>query len=75
MARKRAGPTGWAAVQRRGHLSAQQVQMAQDLGLSPRRLLANIASRRSEPWKIPTGMWIEQLWAKQHGRTKTPDEA
>ena len=57
----------WARLKRSG-LSAEAVQMAKEMGLNPRKLAENIASRRSEPWKGPTEDWIRDLFAKRQSK-------
>ena len=68
----------WLTVQRRGHLTDDEVRMARELGLNPHKLLGNIASTRDEAWKAPTGVWIQEIYARRHRSKPTrrrPDGA
>jgi hypothetical protein len=43
--------------------------MAREMGLNPRKLLGNMSSVRSEPWKAPTAEWIRDIYAKRRRGT------
>jgi hypothetical protein len=63
----------WEAAQKRCHLSAEEVQMARELGFSARSLIKNVPNR-SEPWKAPVNEWIRHLYEKRmkKARAKKP---
>lgn len=62
----------WIDVRKTFKLSNAHVQMARELGLSPKRF-PNYADRKDQPWKLPLVEFIEQLYEKQFGKTR-PDE-
>ncbi len=57
----------WIAVRKKYRLTDAQVQMARELGLSPKRF-SNYADRKDQPWKLPLPEFIEALYEKQFGR-------
>lgn len=62
----------WVDARKRHHLSHAHVQMARELGLSPRSL-GSLDNHRQEGWKVPLPKFIEQLYEKRFGRTH-PEE-
>jgi hypothetical protein len=57
----------WADAQQRCRLGDEEVRMAKELGLSPRGLIENIPNR-SEPWKLPVNLWIQEMYAKMKAK-------
>ena len=57
----------WREAARRCRLSAEELAMAQELGLNPGALIRNIppVSGKKEPWKDPPGVRIRKLYEKQ----------
>lgn len=54
----------WAEAKKRCRLNAQDIQLAKQLGMSPKSLLKNIPSPK-EQWKLPVKDWIRSLaWEK-----------
>lgn len=54
----------WAEAKKRCRLNAQDIQLAKQLGMSPKSLLKNIPSPK-EQWKLPVKDWIHSLaWEK-----------
>jgi hypothetical protein len=43
------------------------MQMAHELGLNPTKL-GELDNHKQEPWKVPLGQFIEDLYAKRFGR-------
>jgi hypothetical protein len=70
----------WAEAARRCRLSAEVVEMAMALGMSPRDLLKNIPSA-SQRWKAPVADWVRRLYFKRFkdrpafGDRPTPEAA
>ncbi len=64
--RKSKGKKGdlWAEAQRRCRLNQEQLRMAQEMGLDPRKLIGN-RPNPSEPWKGPVGEWIEFIYDRR----------
>jgi len=40
--------------------------MARELGLNPKKL-GSLDNHHQEPWKLPLGQFIEELYAKRFG--------
>ncbi len=59
----------WAEAKRRARLSAEEVQMAKELGMGPKSVIKNIPNR-SERWKEPVGEWIRKLYRKRFGNRR-----
>lgn len=57
----------WAEAKKTCRLNQEEVQMAQQLGLNPKKLIANHSSVKQESWKAPVGEWIREIHAKQFG--------
>jgi hypothetical protein len=51
----------WIDARKRHRLSHQQVQMARELGLNPKKL-GKLDNHHQEPWKLPLPAFIEQLY-------------
>jgi hypothetical protein len=62
----------WIDARKRFKLSDAHIQMARELGLSPKRF-GRYADRTKEPWKLPLAEFIESLYLKQFGKER-PDE-
>ncbi|EMI54269.1 hypothetical protein [Rhodopirellula sallentina] len=62
----------WIDARRKFHLSHKHIQMARELGLSPKKF-GGYADRDKKPWKLPLPEFIEHLYEKQFGR-KEPEE-
>ena len=56
----------WARARKLCRLSGEEVRMARDLGLNPRKLVKNIPSP-SQRWKLPVRDWVRELYRKAHG--------
>lgn len=61
---KTKGDALWGEAKRRCRLSAGHIRMAKELGINPRSLIKNIPSK-SEPWKAPVRIWIEEMYRKR----------
>jgi len=59
----------WTNVQRKCGLDAGTIQMARDLGMTPRTVIANYSSSRQERWKVPVAEWIRDLHEKRFGKS------
>jgi hypothetical protein len=62
----------WIDARKKFRLSNAHVQMARELGLSPKRF-GSYADRKDQPWKLPLAEFIEALYEKQFGKPR-PDE-
>jgi hypothetical protein len=59
----------WVDARKRFRLSHMQIQMARELGLNPQKL-GKMANHDQEPWKLPIGLHIEELYQKHFGRPR-----
>jgi len=57
----------WAEAKRRCRLSAEDVRIAKEMGLSPRSLIKNIPGK-SQPWKAPVRVWIREMFEKRQAK-------
>lgn len=62
----------WINARKQFRLSDAHIQMARELGLSPKRF-AKYADRENQPWKLPLTEFIETQYRKQFGKDR-PDE-
>ncbi len=62
----------WINARKQFRLSDAHIQMARELGLSPKRF-AKYADRENQPWKLPLTEFIEAQYLKQFGKDR-PDE-
>lgn len=62
----------WIDARKKFRLSNAHIQMARELGLSPKRF-GSYADRKDQPWKLPLAEFIEALYEKQFGK-RCPDE-
>jgi len=56
----------WARAKKLCRLSVEEVRMARELGLNPRKLVKNIPGP-SQRWKLPVPEWVRELYRKRHG--------
>jgi hypothetical protein len=61
----------WIDARHRFHLSHEQVQMARELGMNPKKL-GNLDNHDQEPWKLPLPQFIRNLYSKCFGKER-PD--
>lgn len=61
----------WIEARERYRLSDSHIQMARELGLSPKKF-DGLANTRQEPWKLPLPEFIEELYFKHFNRRR-PD--
>ncbi len=61
----------WIVARRRHRLSHAQVQMARELGMSPKKF-GGLDNHDQESWKIPLPQFIESLYLKRFGKER-PD--
>jgi hypothetical protein len=56
----------WVKAKQVCRLNVEDIQMAKELGLSPKTLMKNPPSP-SQQWKLPVKLWIRELHAKRFG--------
>lgn len=67
MASKKLKMQEWIGARKRHRLSHAQVQMARELGMSP-RTLGKVDNPKQEPWKMPLPEYIAYLYEKRFGK-------
>lgn len=75
MAKKRRIPNKlqpWIEARKRYRLSHAHIQMARELGMSPKKL-GGLANRGQQPWKLPLPQYIEQQYQKRFDKPKPDD--
>ena len=58
----------WAECKRKCRLNNDDIALAKRLGLNPRSLIKNIPNK-SEPWKAPVKIWLQEIEAKRNKKT------
>lgn len=59
----------WAEAKKRCRLNQADIQMAKELGMTPKSLLKNIPTPKQQ-WKAPVKEWIHDLYESKFGRIK-----
>lgn len=57
----------WAEAKKRCRLNQADIQMAKELGMTPKSLLKNIPSP-TQQWKAPVKDWIRDLYESKFGK-------
>jgi len=57
----------WVEAKKRHGLTDEQVQMARELGMNPKKL-GKLDNHQREPWKAPLPQFIEELYRKRFKR-------
>jgi len=61
----------WIEARKRFKLSREQVQMARELGLNPKKF-GSLDNHKQEPWKMPLGSFIEHCYFRRF-KKRHPD--
>ena len=61
----------WIDAKKKYHLSNAHIQMAQELGMNPKKF-GSLANHKQEPWKLPLPEFIEECYFKRFNKTR-PD--
>lgn len=59
----------WVQVKKKHRLSVEQIAMAKELGLNPRKF-GSLDNNHQEPWKAPLGSFIEEIYQKRLAKKK-----
>ena len=62
----------WIEARKRFRLSHEQIQMARELGLNPKKF-GSLANNRQGPWKAPLPEFIEHIYEKRFGKSQPDD--
>jgi len=54
----------WMTAKRKYRLTDDQIQMARELGMNPRKF-GSLANHKQEKWKAPLAEFIEELYFKR----------
>ena len=54
----------WAEAKKRCRLNQNDIQMAKELGMTPKSLMKNIPSS-NQKWKAPVKIWIRDLYEEK----------
>ncbi|KAB7665541.1 hypothetical protein [Bacillus sp. B1-b2] len=60
----------WSEAKKRCHLNEMDVQMAKELGMTPKSLVKNIPAS-NQTWKVPVKIWIRDLYEEKFDRVLT----
>ncbi len=61
----------WIDAKKKYHLSHAHIQMAQELGMNPKKF-GGLANYKQEPWKLPLPEFIEECYYKRFKKER-PD--
>lgn len=61
---------GWKEAKKRCRLNEADIQMAKELGLTPKSLLKNIPTP-DQKWKAPVHLWLRDLYESKFGKRVT----
>lgn len=61
----------WIDAKKKFHLSNAHIQMAQELGMNPKKF-GSLANHKQEPWKLPLPEFIEECYYKRFKKSR-PD--
>ncbi len=56
----------WKVAKKRCQLNQNDIQMAKELGMTPKSLMKNIPSKNQQ-WKLPVKDWIRELYEEKFG--------
>ncbi|ASK64240.1 hypothetical protein CFK37_00360 [Virgibacillus phasianinus] len=56
----------WAEAKKRCRLNQNDIQMAKELGMTPKGLIKNIPFP-SQQWKAPVKVWVRDLYQDKFG--------
>ena len=59
----------WDEAKRKCRLGDEEIRMAREMGLNPKRLIKNIPSPR-EQWKQPVKIWIREMYEERHRKRR-----
>lgn len=59
----------WVEAKKKCRLNTATIQMAKEMGLSPKSLLKNIPSKNQQ-WKASVHVWIQDMYEDRFGEEK-----
>jgi len=60
----------WADAKKRCRLNEADIQMAKELGMTPKSLMKSIPAPNQQ-WKAPVKVWVRDLYEEKFGRVLT----
>lgn len=66
MSKKAAKITEWNEAKKKCKLTDFEIQMAKELGMTPKSLIKNIPAK-SQQWKAPVNEWVCELYSSKFG--------
>ncbi|MGY3718680.1 hypothetical protein ACWE42_24530 [Sutcliffiella cohnii] len=67
MGKKKNNDAAWVEAKKRCRLNQADIQMAKELGMTPKGLLKNIPAPNQQ-WKAPVNVWIRDLYESKFGK-------
>lgn len=64
---KKKGKYSWADAKKKCRLNQADIQMAKELGMTPKSLIKNIPNP-SQKWKAPVKVWVKNLYEDKFGQ-------
>ena len=64
---KKTKNSDWAEAKKRCRLNQADIQMAKEMGMTPKSLLKNIPAPNQQ-WKAPVREWIRELYESKFGK-------
>jgi hypothetical protein len=64
----------WARAKKHCRLSDEDVRLAKELGLNPRKLAKHNPSPNQQ-WKLPVKLWIRELYANRQRKRRPADKS
>ncbi|MCV9885077.1 hypothetical protein [Metabacillus halosaccharovorans] len=60
----------WKEAKKRCRLNDADIQMAKELGMTPKSLTKNIPSK-DQQWKAPVKVWVSTMYEEKFGKVLT----
>ncbi len=67
---KKGNSQAWVEAKKRCRLNETDIQMAKELGMTPKSLIKNIP-KPNQQWKAPVKVWIRDLYEEKFDRVLT----
>ncbi|WP_235848376.1 hypothetical protein [Litchfieldia alkalitelluris] len=67
---KRKKDEAWIEAKKRCRLNEADIQMAKQLGMTPKSLIKNIPTK-DQKWKAPVKLWVRDLYEEKFGKVLT----
>lgn len=64
----------WKEAKIKCRLNQADIQMAKELGMTPKSLIKNIPSSKQQ-WKAPVKIWVRDLYREKFGKVLKPNPA